>query len=186
MPYAGQIFYVPHVAHHSTLESIPYDEVRGLEEAGRIRLCNFDDIKTFRGRGVVAMCSDPSLFEVKLKLVNTGGQMAPISIPGICLRLDPTNTVFYDPRQEKEIIDFALLKPELKEVFLMGAHYRCAHAECIGGLSLSDYINVVAAGARHMRSKHVFKKVIATIFILVKMPDGSVQLKWYHIPKNGH
>ncbi len=185
MPTAGQIFYVPHVTHHSTLEPILYDEVKGLEEAERIRPCNFDDIRRFRGQGIATICSDPSLFEVKLKLVNTGGQMAIMSDPGISLELDP-NGPFYSAYRESKIVEFVTLKPELKEVLLMGAHYRCAHAECVGGLSLTDYINVVAAGARHMRGKHVFKKVIATIFILVKMPDSSAQLKWYHIPKNGH
>lgn len=187
MPNANrQMIMVPAMCQHSTLPPVPFDEVLKLQEAGLIRLCDANQIYQFQGDGIATVCSDPSLFYHKVRLINAGGQLAPMAEQGVALEMHPTHR-WHENRMER-LRDFLGIKPELRRLFLFGAHYPCGAARCDEGehLSLGDKIRRLAEAACHLRTQDLFDKVVCTIFILVEVEQGAPpELRWYHIPTKG-
>ncbi|OGI21945.1 MAG: hypothetical protein A2808_02250 [Candidatus Moranbacteria bacterium RIFCSPHIGHO2_01_FULL_55_24] len=183
------LLYVPYLCmEHRPLSTVPYQEVKALLDEGLITLCDGRQIYEFKGQGIATICSDPSVRKPKVDILNGRGELAIYSIPGIGLKFSPKSPV-YSPTLVEEIQDFISRTNghyRLKKLLVIGAHFPCGYAQHGNGrqLSLREKIGLVADGACHMKRHNLFEKVIATVFITTKMPDGSTQLGWYHIKKS--
>ncbi len=177
---------VPAMCQHSPLSPVPFEEVLQLQASGLIRRCDAKQIYQFRGDGIATVCSDPSLFYHKVRLINAGGEMAPMAAPGAALELHPTHRR-YANRMER-IQEFLDIKPELRRLFLFGAHYPCGAAQCEKDepIALAGKIQLLAEATCILRGQNLFDKVVCTIFILTEVEQGAPpELRWYHIPTKG-
>jgi len=185
-----RIIYAPYVClDHEPLAMVEYAEVCALEEDGILWPCDGREIYKFQGQGIVVACSDPSLWDLKMAVLQRRGTFAPFIAPGIGLCFDPEGPLFDHLLlgQVMSFVDRTRGKIDVSRAFVVGAHYPCGYAQHANGInfSLRESCYMVARGACHIKKNTSFK-VIATIFITTLMPDGSTTLLWRHIKKSCH
>lgn len=185
----GQPIYVPCFSlGHRPLGSIPYGAVENLVEKGVLSNCDGKSIYDFKGRALGFVCSDPSLQEHKIRILNREGPLSIWSKPACGLRFDLDGPFGKDVNQEiEEILRFQEIvgDPHFK---IQGAVFG-AHAPCgaVSGMTLENICRSVATGARHF-SRMTKLKVIPTIFINTEivisrhLPPQHILL-WMHISK---
>lgn len=184
----GQSIYVPCFSlGHRPLGSVSQKAVESLIEKGVLSMCDGKSIYDFKGRALGFVCSDPSLQEHKIRILNREGPVSIWSKPACGLRFDPEGLFAKDVDQEiSEILAFQekVGDPHFKlRGAVFGAHAPCGAA---GGMTLEDICRSVAAGARHF-GKMTKIKAIPTIFINTEVtisPNLSAHLLlWMHISK---
>lgn len=185
----GQPIYVPCFSlGHRPLGSIPYLEVEKLIEKEVLSACDGKSIYDFKGRALGFVCSDPSLQEHKIRILNREGPLSIWSKPACGLRFDLGGPFGKGVDQEmEEILKFqeSVGDPHFKlRGAVFGAHAPCGAA---AGMGLEALCRCVAMGARHF-SKVTKLKVIPTIFINTEivisrhLPPQHILL-WMHISK---
>jgi hypothetical protein len=163
---------------HSPVGVASMSDVDDLMERGILVECDGKKIYELGGKAIGIVCSDPSLEECKIHLLNRGGEMSIQAKKAYGLRFDSKGP--YGSRADMEVEEIQELIDTLGDHFgfkaiIFGSHGPCGGS---GGLDLEGICRTVAAGACYLGRKTGLK-VIPTIFI-----NTEIQISRHLPPQN--